>query len=154
MLLCTLLSTRTKSSTRALLVARSTCQHNPRKHLSSSMSNPSWATYDPKALGTLSEPYAVQNLVGGTWTTTTTGSAQTNSKVIEIPHPLDKDAYPIFTIPDTTDIDSFVQSLRQCPKTGLHNPLKRIERYVQYGEITRKVSGLFLENPFARAAFC
>lgn len=101
---------------------------------SSSSSIPSWATYDPKALGTTAVPYAVQNMVGGKWT-----SNNQNNKILEIPHPMDRDAFPIFTIPDTTDVAPFVTSLRQCPKTGLHNPLKNPERYLQYGEITRKV---------------
>jgi hypothetical protein len=38
-------------------------------------------------------PYAVSNLVDGKW-----AKAQ---NTMTIPHPLDKDAHPIFTIPDT-----------------------------------------------------
>jgi 1-pyrroline-5-carboxylate dehydrogenase len=93
----------------------------------------SWATYDPKDLGTSAKPYAVQNLVDGQWT---------NSKsTMEIIHPMDRDAPPIFTIPDTQkdEIQPFVESLRKCPKSGMHNPLKNPERYVQYGEISRRV---------------
>jgi len=101
---------------------------------SSSSSLPSWATIDPAALGQSKEPYAVPNLVNGNWTTSTASK-------MEIIHPLDRDAYPIFTIPDTgmDEIGPFVDSLRKVPKTGLHNPLKNPERYVEYGEITRKV---------------
>jgi hypothetical protein len=104
---------------------------------SSSASLPSWATYDPQLLGTNQVPYAVQNLVAGQWTD---GALTSSTPQLTIPHPLDRNKAPIFTIPDTTDIGPFVDSLRACPKTGLHNPLKRPERYVQYGEISRLVS--------------
>jgi 1-pyrroline-5-carboxylate dehydrogenase len=84
-------------------------------------------------MGTTAEPYAVSNLVDGTWTKA--GATMT------IPHPMDKDAHPIFTIPDTTvgELGPFLESLRKVPKSGRHNPLKNPERYVQYGEISRKV---------------
>ena len=94
----------------------------------------SWATVDPKTMGTTSEVYDVPNLVDGKWTKDT-------KQKMEIIHPLDKDAHPIFTIPDTQldEIQPFIDSLRKIPKSGVHNPLKRPERYVQYGEIARKV---------------
>jgi len=93
----------------------------------------SWATIDPKALGTTKEPYAVQNMCEGKWTK--------SKRTMEIIHPLDRDAHAIYTVPDTqeNEIQPFIDSLRKVSKSGLHNPLKRPERYVQYGEITRKV---------------
>jgi 1-pyrroline-5-carboxylate dehydrogenase len=96
-------------------------------------SKPSWATFNPDVAGTTKDIYAVQNLVDGQWTT-----AKTKMDVI---HPLDKDAQPIFSIPDTqsSEIQPFVDSLRKVPKSGLHNPLKNPHRYVEYGEISRKV---------------
>lgn len=101
---------------------------------------PSWATYDPSGLGKDSTPYAVHNIVGGGWAEA--------AKSMEIIHPLDRDAHPIFTIPDTTkdEIAPFVKSLRSCPKSGLHNPLKNPHRYVEYGEISRK-AGNALSQP-------
>jgi hypothetical protein len=104
--------------------------------LSTSSSVPSWATYDPPSLGYAATPYAVQNCVSGAWQPPNDAA----SSVIAFPHPMNTDVpYPIFTIPDTTDVTPFVHSLRQCPKTGLHNPLKNPERYVQLGEISRQV---------------
>jgi 1-pyrroline-5-carboxylate dehydrogenase len=100
---------------------------------------PSWATMDPRALGSTPEPYAVQNLCQGQWWC---NDDDNNIDKIVIPHPLDRDAHPIFTTPHThteDQIQSYVASLRQCPKTGLHNPFKHPERYVQYGEISRQV---------------
>ena len=99
---------------------------------------PIWATYDPKLLGTTETPYAVQNIVNGVWQPPTSNG---NNDQISIPHPYNTDVpYPIFTVPNTTNIQPFVESLRQCPKTGLHNPYKNVERYVQYGDISRKVT--------------
>jgi 1-pyrroline-5-carboxylate dehydrogenase len=94
---------------------------------------PSWATVNPITMGTTAEPYAVSNLVGGEWTKA--------EKVMTIPHPMNKDMYPIFTIPDTqvSELGPFLESLKMVPKSGVHNPLKNPERYVQYGEISRKV---------------
>lgn len=101
-------------------------------------SMPSWATIDPNTLGSTSVPYAVSNIVGGKFTKT--------KSTMDIIHPLDKHAYPIFTIPDTQadEIEPFLESLRKCSKSGLHNPLKNPERYVQYGEISRKVSQMIV----------
>jgi 1-pyrroline-5-carboxylate dehydrogenase len=103
----------------------------------SSLLIPSWATVDPAALGASADAYVVPNLVDGQWTTVSKQS-------MEIIHPLDKDAHPIFKICDTQsdEIQPFVESLRKVSKTGLHNPLKRPERYVQYGEISRRVCKL------------
>ena len=100
---------------------------------SSSVVMPSWATADPSKMGTTAEPYAVSNLVDGKWAKA--------EATMTIPHPMDKDAHPIFTIPDTTvsELGPFLESLQKVPKSGRHNPLKNPDRYVQYGEISRKV---------------
>lgn len=134
-------------------VARSSTQRS----LSSSSASqiPSWATLDPRALGLTAEPYVVQNLCQGQWSS----SKGNNNSILEIPHPLDREAHPIFTLPNTTTkpeiIQPFIDSLRQCPKTGLHNPFKNPERYVQYGEISRKVRvcGYFVIPLTIRAYF-
>jgi 1-pyrroline-5-carboxylate dehydrogenase len=95
---------------------------------------PSWATYDPKELGTSATPYAVSNFVDGKWTKSKTS--------MNIPHPTDRDSHPIFTVPDTQadEIAPFLESLRKVSKSGKHNPLKNNDRYVKYGEISRLVS--------------
>jgi 1-pyrroline-5-carboxylate dehydrogenase len=130
---------------RLLKHARAALFVNQRASLSTSV--PSWATYDPKSLGHIPTPYAVSNCVNGVW------QQDPDSSIIEFPHPLDRDLpFPIFTIPDTTNVTPFVESLRQCPKTGLHNPLKHPERYVQFGEISRK-AGHALMQPEVREFF-
>lgn len=95
---------------------------------------PSWATYDPKVAGTSADVYAVQNLVDGKWSKA--------KSTMDIIHPLDRDAHPIFSIPDTQadEIQPFIDSLRKVSKSGVHNPIKNPHRYVEYGEISRKVN--------------
>ena len=93
----------------------------------------SWATVDPATLGSDST-YLVPNLVDGQWTT----SAKTKADII---HPLDKTKPAIFQICDTQadELQPYLESLRKVSKSGLHNPIKNPERYVQYGEISRRV---------------
>jgi hypothetical protein len=107
--------------------------------MASSSFVPEWATADPLAMGTTPELHAVCNLVGGKWTKA--------KSTMTIPHPMDRDAHPIFTLPDTQsdELAPFFASLRSVPKSGMHNPLKNPERYVQYGEISRKVCFLILK---------
>ena len=104
------------------------------RNMSSSTTIPSWATYDPYAAGNGGDVYSVPNLVHGKWTHDT-------KQTMSIIDPMDKNKSPIFTICDTQEdeIQPFIESLRKVPKTGLHNPLKNPERYLQYGDISRKV---------------
>lgn len=101
---------------------------------------PVWATIDPAKLGDVDEPYAVSNCVDGKWVKA--------KSTISIPHPLNRDAPSIFTVPDTQvdELSPFLESLRKVPKSGMHNPLKNPQRYVQYGEISRK-AGHALSTP-------
>lgn len=94
---------------------------------------PQWATLDPLTLGTSSTPHAVQNLVSGNWSTTTNN--------LSIPNPMDHSKPDVCTVPDTTveELKPFVDSLKSVPKSGVHNPLKNVERYLMFGEVSRKV---------------
>ena len=48
-------------------------------------------------------------------------------------------------LPDTNEAESneFIKSMQSCPKSGLHNPFKNKERYLQLGEVNRKVVEAF-----------
>jgi hypothetical protein len=83
-------------------------------------SKPVWATADPDLMGTTPELYAVSNLVGGKW-------VKAKSEMI-IPHPMDKDKHPIFSVPDTeiSELAPFYESMRKVSKSGVHNPLKNV----------------------------
>ena len=98
---------------------------------------PSWATLDPKSLGTTPSLHHVENIVSGYWNGKT-------KKKIEIPNPLNKDAPGICTVPDTlvNELEPFVDSMKGVSKSGVHNPLKNVERYLMYGDISRKVRSL------------
>jgi len=104
--------------------------------------NPSWATLDPKALGKDSEPHYVRNMVGGVW--------QEESSIkgkLSIPHPMDKDAFPICNVADTSvdELGPFRESMMSVKKSGVHNPIKNVERYLLYGDISRKAGAALLE---------
>lgn len=46
-------------------------------------------------------------------------------------------------VPDTqaeADLKLFSDSLKKCPKSGLHNPLKNPERYQMFGEVSWKIA--------------
>jgi 1-pyrroline-5-carboxylate dehydrogenase len=134
----------TKSLHRSPLhcVINRTAFHLFRAHFSSTPASqksvPSWATIDPEQLGVSKIVHHVDNIVDGKWQRE---SGTTKHDVITIPNPLHKSAPPIFTIADLTvaDLYPFSASLKAVSKSGLHNPLKNIHRYLMYGEITRKV---------------
>jgi 1-pyrroline-5-carboxylate dehydrogenase len=95
----------------------------------------SFATVDPFDGMTGTAPAQAQNLVGGQWVST--------DKTMTVPDPLNGEAF--IEMPDTQDIGPFVAGLRSCPKTGLHNPLKNVERYVALGRVCTKAAQLLAE---------
>ena len=103
---------------------------------------PTWATLDPNELGTVST-HNVLNVVGGQWQK----DGDIANKLI-IPNPMNKDGLPICTVPDTSidELGPFVQSMEAVSKSGVHNPLKSVERYLMYGEISRKVRYFFVSK--------
>lgn len=105
------------------------------KHVRRFSSLPSFATLDPLALGVDANPYYVPNIVNGIWQ-----SPSEIKKKLVIPHPMDRDAYPLCHVADTQtdELSSFFKSMQKVSKSGLHNPLKNVDRYIMYGEISRK----------------
>jgi len=71
-----------------------------------------------------------QNLVGGEWT----GAAN----YIKLPDPLT--GKEMISVPDTglDEILPFIDSIKNTPKSGLHNPYKNKERYVMLGGVMTK----------------
>lgn len=47
---------------------------------------------------------------------------------------------------DQEELKEFADSLRKVPKTGLHNPIKNVERYVMYGQICRRACELLYKK--------
>jgi 1-pyrroline-5-carboxylate dehydrogenase len=91
-----------------------------------------WSKFDAETMSAAS-PAVCTNLVGGEW--------KDASSYLTLPDPMNGD--PFIKCPDTgvdgAELDPFVASLSSVPKSGLHNPLKNPERYVELGEITARV---------------
>mmetsp|Transcript_10418 Transcript_10418/g.15652 ORF Transcript_10418/g.15652 Transcript_10418/m.15652 type:complete len:560 (-) Transcript_10418:2243-3922(-) len=107
----------------------------PNHRRSLSTITPPWATVNPDAMGTDGfTPHVVQNMVGGKWQHTKSGNN------IAILDPMNaNNENPIFLVADTKmdDLGPFLESMKAVPKSGVHNPLKKNERYLMYGEISR-----------------
>lgn len=92
-----------------------------------------FATVDPENLTSKTK---LQNLCNGEWT----GSKEwedlidpLNGKVMgKVPNPLQSN----------NELKPFIDSLKDCPKSGLHNPLKSPERYLLYGQVCKKAANL------------
>ncbi|GAB5357687.1 hypothetical protein AAMO2058_000395800 [Amorphochlora amoebiformis] len=114
-----------------------------RSFASDSKKLPSWATVDPYGMSG-SAPAGAKNLVNGAWTT-----AQATRSIID---PMNGDSF--LTIPDTSveELGPFVDSMRSCPKSGLHNPLRNTERYKMLSEVCEKVA-TEMKDPEVEAYF-
>ena len=90
---------------------------------------PSWATVDPFTMSAAS-PAVGRNLVGGKWC-----DAASQHSVVD---PLNGEAF--VKVPDTTvgEIGPFVERMASCPRSGVHNPIKNVSRYLMLGEVMVK----------------
>lgn len=108
-------------------------------------SSTEFATCDPYKMSA-HVPCSLNNLVDGVWTTT--------KETIEVPDPLNGE--PFIRMPNTSveELAPFIASLSKVKKTGMHNPLSCVDRYVMYGEISYKaalaLSSKEVEDYFAR----
>jgi 1-pyrroline-5-carboxylate dehydrogenase len=93
----------------------------------------SFATVDPFAGMTGARPGRLHNLVGGRWVDPGTFRD-------DIVDPLNGEAF--LEVPDTTDLAPFIAGLEGCPKSGVHNPLKRNDRYVHLGSVCAKAAAM------------
>ena len=99
---------------------------------------PAFATLDPFEGMTERNPGVAWNLVNGEWQT----SEEWRD---DLPDPLHGGAF--LRVPDTRDFGPFVDGLRRCPKTGLHNPWKNPQRYVMLGQVCARAAALLAEQP-------
>ncbi|BAS95083.1 probable aldehyde dehydrogenase [Oryza sativa Japonica Group] len=97
------------------------------------MHTPPFATVSPQEISG-SSPAEVQNFVQGSWTT----SGNWNWLV----DPLNGEKFIKVAEVQEAEIKPFVESLSNCPKHGLHNPLKAPERYLMYGDISAKAANM------------
>lgn len=92
---------------------------------------PEFATVDPIDGMTESSPGSVRNLVAGIWA----DAARIRDDIID---PMTGQRF--LDVPDTRDHKPFIESLRRCPKSGLHNPLKNPDRYLALGAICARAA--------------
>jgi len=55
-------------------------------------------------------------------------------------------------VADTTNMTPFLDGIATCPKTGLHNPMKNVHRYVHLGRVCAKAAAL-LATPDVESFF-
>lgn len=69
------------------------------------------------------------------------GQWHTPNEYIEVIDPMNGEK--IILCPDTksdADLKLFSDSLKSCPRSGLHNPLKNPQRYAQYGDVSFRLA--------------
>ncbi|KAL1528800.1 hypothetical protein AB1Y20_010125 [Prymnesium parvum] len=93
------------------------------------LSTPVWATVDPATMSA-AKPAIGKNLVGGRWTDTAAQHA--------VVDPLNGEEFMLVPNTSAAEIEPFVERMRSCPRHGLHNPLKNVERYTMLGEVMVK----------------
>ena len=97
---------------------------------------PEFATVDPFAGMTAADPAVLHNLVGGRWEVG-------GSDHVDLPDPMTGEAF----VRESTGHDHapFIDGLQSCPKSGLHNPLKKPDRYVHLGAVCARAAALLAE---------
>jgi len=98
---------------------------------------PTFATVDPHHGMKSGQPGIVRNLLDGRW-------QEVERFREDIPDPLHGGEF--LRVPDTVDTAPFVERLRGCPKTGLHNPFKNPQRYVQLGAVCAQAAALLADQ--------
>ncbi len=97
---------------------------------------PDFATVDPFNGMTGADPGVVQNLLAGAWCS----DAPVRDDIVD---PLNGELF--LKVPDTTDYGAFIDGLKGCPKTGLHNPFHNPHRYVDLGRVCARAATLLAE---------
>lgn len=96
-----------------------------------------FATLDPFGGMTAANPGTLRNLVAGEWI----AERAVREDIVD---PLNGE--PFLKVPDTTDHQPFIDSLRRCPGTGLHNPLKNPDRYKALGNVCARAAAMLAEK--------
>jgi len=90
-----------------------------------------WSTVNP---GTLSgeQPAELFNLLNGEWQ-----PARQSKTIVD---PMNGEEFVRHPDTQSDELAPFVESLNSCPKNGLHNPLKNVERYLMLGDVCFRVA--------------
>jgi 1-pyrroline-5-carboxylate dehydrogenase len=76
--------------------------------------------------------FKLSNYINGEWKST--------AKYEEFPDPLKGGKMLEVPLTEKNEFPEIVKAMKECPKHGLHNPLKNVERYLLYGQVCRKVA--------------
>jgi 1-pyrroline-5-carboxylate dehydrogenase len=98
---------------------------------------PTFASVDPFDGMSVDQPGIARNLLDGRW-------LEAEAFRADIPDPLRGGEF--LRVPDTTSIAPFIERLRRCPKTGLHNPWKNPQRYVELGAVCARAAARLAEQ--------
>ena len=98
---------------------------------------PAFATVDPAGGMTESDPGRVRNLVAGSW-------IDADNIRDDIIDPMNGQRF--LHVPDTSDHVPYIEGLRGCPESGLHNPLKNPDRYLALGAICARAAAMLRED--------
>jgi 1-pyrroline-5-carboxylate dehydrogenase len=86
--------------------------------------------------------WKLSNLINGEWRST--------AKYEEYLDPLKGNKFIHAPLTEKTEMSDIITSMNSCPKSGLHNPLRNVERYLLYGQVCRKVTeALYDEEIFS-----
>lgn len=96
-----------------------------------STSSIGFATLDPREISG-QKPGKVLNLVRGEWQ-----SSKGEENIID---PLNGEVFLKVADTSVEELEPFIRSLQECPKSGVHNPFKNPERYLKYGAISAKAA--------------
>lgn len=100
-------------------------------HIAQQHPLPSWATCNPYKMSAR-EPATGMSCVGGEWI-----SAE---KVRPIIDPMNGEEF--LFLPDHTkeEAQPFIDRLKNCPRSGRHNPIKNPQRYIELGKVTARAA--------------
>lgn len=83
----------------------------------------------------------LSNYINGEWKGTL--------KYEEYLDPLKGTKYLEAPLTEKQEMTDIINSMNACPKSGLHNPLKNVDRYLLYGQVCRRVvEALYNEDIF------
>uniref|UniRef100_A0A6T6Y3B1 Aldehyde dehydrogenase domain-containing protein n=1 Tax=Hemiselmis tepida TaxID=464990 RepID=A0A6T6Y3B1_9CRYP len=93
----------------------------------------SWATLDPETMSG-SNPARIHNLLRGEWV------HQDAHTTESVPDPLTGEPFILMPHIAEEELGPYIDSMKSCPKHGLHNPIGQPQRYLMLGEVSQKIA--------------
>ncbi len=105
----------------------------PRKNLISNIKkNFSVKLKDFSELSPKDKHWKLSNFVNGEWKAT--------AKYEEYLDPMKGNKFIDAPLTEKSEMTDIINLMNSCPKSGLHNPLRNVDRYLLYGQVCRKVA--------------